>query len=142
MGVMADGRRAGPWPHWLHWAEGQGLIQRDYRIEQTWHELFLNGNMRPGQAVADAVGVSRSTVSRAMQRMAQRRAGAWPPPIPNGFGYSAKERRRARLRASGYALQDDGSAVQLDPYTARYQAPEQWQDQPDEDGQGWATWTG
>jgi hypothetical protein len=97
-------RRGGPWPGWLRWWYGQGGPARDAAIMDRWLTYLEAGIMRPGQLVAQDLGVSRSTVHRALIRYGQRMRGEWPPAVPNGFGYGAQDWRRARLQA----LQDQG----------------------------------
>jgi hypothetical protein len=117
--------RAGWWPWWLHWYRAQGLEQQDARIERLYLDLLGSGNLRPGQQVADAVGVHRSTVHRALVRQRQRHDGGWPPLISNGFGQSAAAKRRQRLwQERGLVEQYDGSMVKLSRVELDYQAPD------------------
>jgi hypothetical protein len=94
-------RRGGPWPGWLRWWYAQGGPRRDAIIWDLYLAQLAAGNRRPGQLVADAVGVSRSTVHRALIRYGQRARGEWPPAVPNGFGYGARDWREKRRQALG-----------------------------------------
>lgn len=114
--------RGGPWPGWIRWWYASGGPARDARIARLYLELLGQGNLRPGQQVADAIGCSRSTVHRALIRHGQRIRGQWPPKISNGFGESAAERRALRLRQLGL---NPHTEQPIDPSEESYQPPGQ-----------------
>jgi hypothetical protein len=93
----------GPWPGWLRWWYAQGGPARDAAIWSAYLDMLEAGVLRPGQLVADRIGVSRSTVFRAMRRHAARVRGEWPPEVTDGFGDSARVRRARIMRQLGYA---------------------------------------
>jgi hypothetical protein len=100
-------------------------------IHFAWLDQLEAGIERPGQIVADQFGVSRSTVHRALARSADWLSPTgWPPPVPHGFGLSAADRRRVRLRAQGVNPYENRPIV---PSMDAYQIPAQWQDQPEDD---------
>lgn len=111
----------------------------DYRIWLKFWELVGQGNLHPGPTVARLLGCSRSTVYRAMVRERQRMEGRWPPEIPNGFGYSAEQRRRVRLQAvmkrQGQVLDPEQAPFPtLSREVREYVIPDQLQDRYDENG--------
>jgi hypothetical protein len=135
-------RTAGAWPHWVrYWETSTGGLRRDLMIDRAYLELMVEGNLKPGQVVADRFGTSRTSVHRARARVLDWLSPeGWPPAIPHGFGLSADARRRARLSAMGYAVQADGEALKLAPEVEEYQV--RIPDVTDEDGQEWASWQG
>jgi hypothetical protein len=96
--------RGGPWPGWLRWWYDQGGPARDARIVRAYIDQMVLGNLRPGGVVARQMGVSRSTVHRAIIRYRQRTELNWPPQVSNGFGLSQEQRRALRMRQLGYEM--------------------------------------
>jgi hypothetical protein len=127
--VKLKGRRGGAWPGWLRWWYAQGGPRRDAQI----HGLFLSqlaaGNLHPLPTVARIMGVSYSTAWRAVERHVQRLSpDGWPPPVPNGYGLSAEERRNARMRA---LHQVEGGPFTLAEERYQVPIPDQYDDNGD-----------